>query len=109
MGRGEWSSSVPDRLAFEGGRFGSGATAVEHPFAKLALDSFPGSGAVGVPWGADMRHFTAQGIPTVMVGPGNAHLAHAVDERVPIADLVALAEGIERLIEGFPATIRRCG
>ena len=99
----------PVELEFTGGRLRSGATAVEHPFAKLALDSFPGSGAVGVPWCADMRHFTAKGIPTVMVGPGNAHLAHAVDERVPIADPVALAEGIERLIEGFPATIRRCG
>ena len=67
--------------------------------------SFPGSRAVGVPWGADMRLFAARGIPTVMAGPGNAHLAHAVDERVPIADLVATAEGIARVIEGFPATI----
>ena len=40
-----------------------------------------------------MRLYTARGIPTVMVGPGNAHLAHAVDERVPIADLVALRAG----------------
>ena len=44
-----------------------------------------------------------------MVGPGNAHLAHAVDERVPVADLVAVAEGIARVIEGFPATIARRG
>ena len=69
------------------------------------LDSFPGARAVGVPWGADMRLFTARGIPAVMAGPGNAHLAHATDERVEVADLVAVAEGIERVVRGFPTTL----
>ncbi len=135
---GNWASSVPDRvvfqgrlgvrvgeqpeaaraglrralaghpveIAFGGGVFASAATDPGHPFARLVLDSFPGSRPVGVPYGADMRHFTACGIPTVMVGPGHAHLAHAVDERVPIADLVAVAEGIARAIAGFPAGVR---
>ena len=59
-----------------------------------------------MPYGADMRQFTAHGIPTVMAGPRGLALAHAVDERVAVADLVATADGIERVIEGFPATIR---
>jgi acetylornithine deacetylase len=132
---GDWASSVPDRvdfqgrlgvrvgedldesraalraalaglpveLAFTGGVFASASTDPAHPFARLVLSSFPGARAVGVPYGADMRHFTAHGIPTVMAGPGNGHLAHAVDERVPIADLVAVAEGIARVIGGYHA------
>jgi acetylornithine deacetylase len=135
---GEWSSSVPDRLEFQGrlgvrvgedpkdaeaalrdameglpveleftgGRFASADTPVDHPFARHVLASFPGSRAVGVPYGADMRHFTAHGIPTVMAGPRGLRLAHAVDERVAVDDLEATRDGITRVIEGFgPATI----
>jgi len=96
-------ADLPVELDFTGGVFAPAATDREHPFARLVLESFPGSRAVGVPWGADMRLFAERGIPTVMVGPGNAHLAHAVDERVPVADLVALAEGVERVIGGYHA------
>jgi acetylornithine deacetylase len=92
---------LPVEVAFTGGVFAPAATDPRHPFAALVLGSFPGSRAVGVPWGADMRQYAALGIPTVMIGPGNAHLAHAVDERVPIGDLAALAEGIGRVIDGF--------
>ncbi len=102
-------ADLPVDLHFTGGVFAPVATDPDHPFARLVLDSFPGARAVGVSWGADMRHFTARGIPAVMVGPGNAHLAHAVDERVPVADLVATAEGIVRVIEAFPATIAASG
>ena len=42
----------------------------------------------GVPWGADMRLWCARGIPCVMAGPPGIELAHAVDERVAVADLV---------------------
>lgn len=94
-------AGLPVELRFGGGVFASAATDPGHPFARLVLDAFPGARAVGVPWGADMRQYTERGIPTVMVGPGNAHLAHAVDERVPVADLVAVAEGVARVIEGF--------
>jgi len=43
------------------------------------------------------------GIPAVCYGPGDIHLAHAVDERVPVADLVACAQGIA------VAAMRFCG
>jgi acetylornithine deacetylase len=88
-------------LDWDGGEFAGADTPVDHPFARLALESFPGSRAVGVPYGADMRHFTAHGIPTVMAGPRGLRLAHAVDERVAVADLEATRDGIARVIEGL--------
>ncbi len=102
-------AGLPVELRFTGGVFAPAETDPAHPFARLVLDSFPGSRAVGAPWGTDMRQFAARGIPTVMAGPGNAYLAHAVDERVPVADLVAVAEGVERVVTGFPATIAARG
>jgi acetylornithine deacetylase len=55
---------------------------------------------VGVPYGADMRLFTARGIPAVMVGTPGIELAHAVDERVRIDDLAALARVIAGAVAG---------
>jgi acetylornithine deacetylase len=45
-----------------------------------------------------MRHFTALGIPCTMAGTGGIELAHAVDERVALADLTALARATVRLL-----------
>ena len=136
---GEWSSSVPDRLTFEGrvgvrvgedpaaaraaleaavraadgedppvelawtgGAFASGETDPAHPWVRrvcAAVAAERGEAAVaGVPWGADMRLFTARGIPTVMVGTSGIALAHAVDERVRIDELTALARIVMRVV-----------
>ena len=38
-----------------------------------------------------MRLFCARGIPTVMVGTSGLELAHAVNERVRVDELAALA------------------
>ena len=106
---GEWSSSVPDRLVFEGrlgvrvgedpaaaraaleaavraadgeeppveiawtgGAFASGETDPGDPWVarvRAAVAAERGAApVVGVPYGADMRLFTARGIPAVMVG-----------------------------------------
>ena len=53
---------------------------------------------IGVPWGADMRLFCARGIPTVMVGTSGIELAHAVDERVRIDEVAALARIIAAIL-----------
>jgi acetylornithine deacetylase len=140
---GEWASSVPDRLRFEGrapvrvgeeiaaaragveaavagacpqaqvswpgGQFASGETDAGHPFTTLvrgALTAELGRDAAvaGVRWGADMRLWTARGIPTVMAGTPGIELAHGVDERVRVEDLVALARTIVRVgLEFAPA------
>ena len=41
------------------------------------------------------------GIPAVCYGPGDVHLAHTADERVPITDLVACAQGIALAVMRF--------
>jgi acetylornithine deacetylase len=136
---GEWSSSVPDRLVFEGrlgvrvgedpaearaaleaalagtgdppveiawtgGAFAPGETDPAHPWVARVVDAVRaerGSATVaGVPWGADMRLFTARGIPAAMVGTPGIELAHAVDERVRIDEVVALARVIASVVSG---------
>jgi acetylornithine deacetylase len=140
---GEWSSSVPDRLVFEGrapvrvgegpaaarvaveaavaaagdghvelrwpgGQFASGETPAGHPFARLVREAVSAELSrearfAGVPWGADMRLWCAREIPCVMAGPSGIELAHAVDERVRVDDLVTLARAILRVVHGFAA------
>ncbi len=138
---GEWSSSVPDRVVFEGrlgvpvgsgvedamrafealaddgespavrvdwegGRFAPGETAQDAPFVGLvaaAVQAERGAPArlAGVPWGADMRLFTAHGIPCVMVGTTGIERAHAVDEWVATAELAAVARIVAGVIDAF--------
>ncbi|WP_205698445.1 M20 family metallopeptidase [Conexibacter sp. SYSU D00693] len=142
LAAGEWSSSVPDRLDFEGrapvrvgedpgaaraaveaavraacpeasvawtgGQFASAQTDHDGPVARLALAAVgaelgrPGR-VIGVPYGADMRLFCAAGVPTVMVGPPGIELAHAVDERVAVDDLVTTARVLARILDGADA------
>jgi acetylornithine deacetylase len=140
LAAGEWSSSVPDRLVFEGrvgvrvgedpaaaraaleaavraavtdgeappeitwtgGAFASGETDPAHPWVarvRAAVAAERGAApVVGVPYGADMRLYCARGIPTVMVGTGGIERAHAVDERVRIDELAALARIIASVV-----------
>jgi acetylornithine deacetylase len=143
---GSWSSSVPDRLIFEGrapvrvgedvataraaveravataapddglavelawtgGQFASAQTDAAGPLAALALDAAGAelgrpARAAGVPGGADMRLWCAAGVPTVMVGPRGIELAHAVDERVAVADLGATARILAGIVARFGA------
>ena len=135
---GEWSSSVPDRVVFEGrlgvplgadlgaaraafesvlddgespppevewtgGQFAPGATPPDDPWVAnvaAAVQAERGARArlTGVPYGADMRLYCARGIPAVMVGTPGLELAHAVDERVRVDDLAAVARIIVRAV-----------
>jgi acetylornithine deacetylase len=148
LAAGAWSSSVPDRLTFEGrapvragedvaaaraaveravaaaapddglpvelawtgGQFASAQTDPDGPLATLVrtvTGRERGLGgpvrAAGVPWGADMRLYCAAGVPTVMVGPRGIELAHAVDERVAVADLGAVARILAGVVARFGA------
>jgi acetylornithine deacetylase len=94
---------APCELTWEGGEFAPGETASDHPWVTIvqrALSAELGRPAplAGVPWGADMRLFTARGIPAVMVGTTGIELAHAVDESVAIDQLVTVARTIIRAI-----------
>jgi acetylornithine deacetylase len=128
---GEWASTVPDRLTFscrlpvrvgesfedalagmrravgpdlelrvDGGRFHAARTDQDGKLARLVRDA-AGGGFAGVPWGADMRLWTAKGIPTVMCGTRGIERAHAVDEFVEIAEVERLAELVRQVVERF--------
>jgi acetylornithine deacetylase len=93
----------PCALVWEGGAFAPGETAVDHPWVSIvrgALSDELGreAPAAGVPYGADMRQFTARGIPAVMVGTSGIELAHAVDESVALSELVVVARAVIRAV-----------
>jgi acetylornithine deacetylase len=95
-------------LRWTGGQFATGETPVDHPFPGLVADALEAELGrrprfTGVSYGADMRHFTARGIPCVMAGTGGIELAHAADERVAVDEVVDLARAIARLIVLFAA------
>jgi acetylornithine deacetylase len=94
---------APCTLTWEGGAFAPGETPQGHPWVETvrgALRDELGSEPplAGVPWGADMRLFTARGIPAVMVGTTGIELAHAVDESVSLAELETVARTIIRAV-----------
>jgi acetylornithine deacetylase len=95
----------PVEVEWTGGQFAPGATPPDHPWVgavAAAVQAEHGRPArlTGVPYGADMRLFCARGIPAVMVGTPGLELAHAVDERVRIDDLAAVARIIVRAVGG---------
>jgi acetylornithine deacetylase/succinyl-diaminopimelate desuccinylase-like protein len=51
---------------------------------RMGLKSEP----IGYQQVSDGRFFAERGIPTVLVGPGTAELAHTPDEHVPVAAVI---------------------
>lgn len=93
-------------VEWPGGRFHPGQTAPDHPFVAqvaAAVEDERGAPArvAGVPWGADLRLYCARGIPAAMVGTHGIERAHAVDERVAIADVESLVRILVRVIDAF--------
>jgi acetylornithine deacetylase len=100
----------PVELHWVGGQFASASTPADHTLVELVaaaigaeLSEGGPSAVAGISYGADMRLFTARGIPCVMAGPGDARLAHAVNERVAVDDVVRTARILVRTIAGFAA------
>ena len=98
----------PVEIVWSGGQFAPGETAVDDPWVTLVRDAATAElGAppplVGVGYGADMRLFCTRGIPCVMFGPSGIGYAHAVDERVAVADLAAVARVVVRCAQAFAA------
>jgi acetylornithine deacetylase len=88
------------------GTFRPSATATGHALVTLAQRALADElrrpvGIAGVPWGADMQHFCARGIPCVMLGPSGIARAHAVDEYVELDELVVVARAIIRILLRF--------
>jgi acetylornithine deacetylase len=96
----------PVEVEWTGGQFAPGETDPAHPWVRAVAAAVRAErgGAprlAGVPYGADMRLFCERAIPTVMVGTGGLELAHAVDERVRVEELEAVARVIVRAVLNF--------
>ena len=93
---------APVAVSWTGGAFLPGETPREDPWTERVVAAVAAvrgaTRTVGVPYGADMRLFTARGIPCVMAGTGGLERAHAVDEWVAIDELVSLARVIVRVL-----------
>jgi acetylornithine deacetylase len=101
--RAALEAALPDvEIEWSGGAFAPGETPPDDPWVQHVRDAVLAEGFEarlgGVPWGADMRLYTARGIPTVMVGTSGIELAHAVDEHVRLDEVEALSRVIARVI-----------
>ncbi|MEO7979597.1 MAG: ArgE/DapE family deacylase [Sporichthyaceae bacterium] len=88
-----WLREHPVTVEWWGGQFASGRLAAGSDLADrvaTAHATVTGAGTPergGAPYGSDLRLLAGAGIPTLHYGPGDAVLAHAPDERVPLADV----------------------
>ena len=98
-----WLDRHPVEVEWWGGQFASGevpATSdlpdrVSAAHAGVAGEDAP---VWGAPYGSDLRLLTGKGgIPTVQYGPGDAALAHAPDENVPLREVVTCARALALL------------
>jgi acetylornithine deacetylase len=106
--RDAWLRDHPVRVSWPGGAFASGALPDGHVLLTETVAAATAVGPTpprveGAPYGSDLRHYAAHGIPTVQFGPGELRAAHAVDESVHLADVVACARRYAVL------ALRRCG
>ena len=99
-----WLARHPVQVEWCGGQFASGAVPLDSPVARMvgaAHARLNGRlpAVKGVPYGSDQRLLTGiGGVPTVLYGPGSVRLAHAPDESVPVAELVAVTRTLVLLI-----------
>ena len=98
----------PVQITWSGGQFAPGETALDDPWVTLVRAAATAElgeppPTIGVGYAADMRLFCDRGIPCVLFGPSGIRMAHAVDEHVAIADLVAVARVIVRSALAFSA------
>jgi len=95
-----WLAEHSPTVVWWGGRFDPALTDPADPIVAAvvgaARDVMGSSPLVeGVTYGADMRLLiNLGGIPTVLFGPGDVHVAHMPDEHVPIDQLRAAAEAL---------------
>ncbi|MBA2347577.1 MAG: M20/M25/M40 family metallo-hydrolase, partial [Solirubrobacterales bacterium] len=97
---------APVELAWTGGQFASAETPSDHPWVQLLAAAGEAElglrpPVAGVSWGADMRHFTAHGIPCAMLGPSGFERVHGVDERVSLSEVERLARIVVRTLLRF--------
>jgi acetylornithine deacetylase len=99
----DWLAEHPATVEWWGGQFASGRLPESSDLAlrMAAAHSYVGGGSQqtsGAPYGSDLRLLSGiGGIPTLHYGPGDALLAHAPDETVPLADVATAARALALL------------
>lgn len=97
-----WLRRHPVEVTWWGGQFASGRLPAGSDLADRVARAHAAAGGAaqqtwGGPYGSDLRLLTAAGIPTLHYGPGDAALAHAADERVPLAEVHHCARALALL------------
>jgi acetylornithine deacetylase len=99
-----WLHENPPRVEWFEGQFESGETPLDHPLIQqltAAHQQAVGSAPTmrGVTYGSDMRLFTNHAkIAATHYGPGDVGVAHAVNEFVPLDEVVTATKVIANLI-----------
>jgi acetylornithine deacetylase len=96
----------PPEVTWSGGQFAPAETPTTHPLVDTVQDAIVAvtgrrAPLAGVPYGADMRQYTARGIPTLLYGPGSVDQAHAADEFVPLAEVLRNTRVLARVAARF--------
>lgn len=98
-----WLREHPVTVEWWGGQFASGRLPATSDLATRMAAAHVGAGGgaqrtSGAPYGSDLRLLSGLGgIPTLHYGPGDATLAHAPDERVPLSELATAARALALL------------
>ena len=91
-----WLREHPVRVEWPGGQFAPGMLAADSPLPALVARAHRritgrAPDVHGVPYGSDLRLLTGLGgVPTLHYGPGDVRHAHALDESVPVDELVTV-------------------
>jgi acetylornithine deacetylase len=95
-----WLRAHPVTVEWWGGQFASGRLPVDSDLAARMTAAHVAVGGAapqttGAPYGSDLRLLSGLGgIPTLHYGPGDAVLAHAPDERVPLPEVATAARAL---------------
>ena len=99
-----WLSQNPPKVEWFEGQFESGQTPLDHPFIQKLGEvhqQVTGSAPVfrAVTYGSDMRLFTNHAkIAATHYGPGDVEMAHAVNEFVPLDEVVTATKVVATMI-----------
>jgi acetylornithine deacetylase len=99
-----WLSQNPPRVEWFEGQFASGETPLDHPLIQQLTathEHVTGSAPTlrGVTYGSDMRLFTNHAkIAATHYGPGDVGMAHAVNEFVPLEEVVTATKVVANMV-----------
>lgn len=97
-----WLRDHPVVVEWWGGQFASGQNRAGSDLMRRVAAAHRSAGGGeqdvwGAPYGSDLRLLTADGIPTVHYGPGDAGLAHGPNESVPLDEVATAARTLTAL------------